>query len=221
MEQGCSAAASTASRLDSHRNYRYKCSVLFSKGCLMRSFLPLFVVPLAIATPVLAAEVVPVPAFRSIELHGGGDVTIVPGQGQRVTIVDGSSQFTQFRVGRDGKLRIDACNNRCPHHYQLRIQIQSPRVPDLAIRGGGAIRVQGGYRAQSDLSAAINGGGKIDTRALDTAKVSAAVNGGGELLVRARSDLAAAVNGGGVIRYAGNPRVASAIHGGGLVVPGN
>lgn len=187
----------------------------------MRSFLPLFAVPLAIATPVLAAEVVQVPAFRSIELRGGGDVAIVPGQGQRVTIVEGSSQFTQVRVGRDGKLRIDACNNRCPRHYRLRIQVQSPRVPDLAVSGGGAINVQAGFRPQPQLSAAINGGGKIDARAVDTTNVSAAVNGGGELLVRARADLSAAVNGGGVIRYAGNPRVASAIHGGGLVIPGN
>jgi hypothetical protein len=187
----------------------------------MRSFLPLFALPLAIAAPVLAAEVVPVPAFRSVELHGGGDVVVVPGPGQRVTIVEGSGQFTQFRVGRDGKLRIDACNNRCPRHYRLRIQVQSPRVPDLAVSGGGAIRVQAGFRPQQDLSAAINGGGKIDTRALDAADVSAAVNGGGELLVRARSSLSAAVNGGGLVRYAGNPRVSSAIHGGGLVAPGS
>jgi hypothetical protein len=187
----------------------------------MRVFLPLFLLPLAVATPVLAAEVVPVPQFRAIQLRGGGDVTVVPGPGQRVTLLEGSSQFTTFRVGRDGQLRIDACNNRCPRHYRLRIQIQSPRVPDLAVSGGGAIAVQGGFRPQSNLSAAVNGGGKVDSRAVDASNVSAAVNGGGELLVRARSDLSAAVNGGGVVRYAGNPRVSSAIHGGGLVTPGN
>ena len=187
----------------------------------MRSTLPLFALAFAAATPVLATETVPVPAFRSVELRGGGAITVVPGAAQRVTIVEGSSQFTRMRVERDGKLRIDTCNERCPQHYRLRIQIAAPHVPDLAISGGGMISVQGGFRPQSELNAAINGGGKIDTRALDAGDVAAAVNGGGELLVRARSDLSAAVNGGGAVRYVGNPRVASVIHGGGLVSPGN
>src|SRR4051795_4165715 len=99
----------------------------------MRSIIPLFALAFAVSAPALAAEVVPVPAFRSVELRGGGDVSIVPGPAQRVAIVEGRSQFTQVRVGRDGKLRIDACNNRCPRHYRLRIQVQSPRVPDLAV----------------------------------------------------------------------------------------
>jgi len=186
----------------------------------MRSTLPLFALALASAAPVLATETVPVPGFRSVELRGGGDVTVVPGPAQRVTIIEGSSQFTRMRVDRTGKLKIDACNERCPHLYHLRIQIESPRVPDLGISGGGVINVRGGFRQQSQLSAAVNGGGKIDARALDAGNVSAAVNGGGELLVRARSDLSAAVNGGGLVRYWGNPRVSSAIHGGGAVAPG-
>jgi hypothetical protein len=187
----------------------------------MRSTLPLFALPLALAAPALAAEVVPVPRFHSVELRGGGVVAVVPGPTQRVTIVEGSSQFTRMRVLSDGKLRIDTCNERCPHVYRMRVEIQSPDVPDLAISGGGVITTQGGFRPQSQLSAAVNGGGKIDARSLDAVEVSAAVNGGGELLVRVRSDLSVAVNGGGVVRYLGNPRVASAIHGGGSVRPGN
>jgi hypothetical protein len=186
----------------------------------MRSTFPLFALAFAAAAPALATENVAVPAFRSVELRGGGQVSVAPGPAQRVTIVEGSSQFTRMRVGRDGHLKIDTCNERCPQHYRLRIQIQAPRVPDLGVSGGGLISVQGGFRPQNQLSAAVNGGGKIDARAVDAADVSAAVNGGGELLVRARSDLSAAVNGGGLIRYSGNPRVSSTIHGGGLVAPG-
>ena len=182
--------------------------------------MPLFALAFAAATPALATETIPVPAFRSVELRGGGSVTVIPGAAQRVTIVEGSSQFTRVRVERNGQLKIN-CNERCPQHYRLAIQIQTPRVPDLAVSGGGMISVQHGFRPQNELNAAINGGGKIDTRALDAGNVAAAVNGGGELLVRARSDLSAAVNGGGLVRYLGNPRVASAIHGGGLVAPGN
>jgi hypothetical protein len=186
----------------------------------MRSTLPLFALALAVSAPVLASEVVPTPGFRSVELRGGGAVTIVPGASQRVTILEGSSQFTRMRVDSDGKLRIDTCIERCPSVYRLRVEIQSPSVPDLAVNGGGAIMAQSGFRAQSQLSAAVNGGGKIDARSLDAGNVSAAVNGGGELLVRARSALSAAVNGGGHVRFWGNPSVSSAIHGGGLVSPG-
>lgn len=187
----------------------------------MRSIIPLFLTAVALAAPAFATEVVSVPAFRSVELRGGGVVSVVPGATQRVTIVDGSSQFTHLWVERDGRLKIDTCNNRCPQHYRMRIQIESPRVPDLGVNGGGLITVQNGFKPQSQISLAVNGGGKIDSRSVNTASVSAAVNGGGEALVRASSNLSAAVNGGGLVRYTGNPRVSSAIHGGGVVAPGN
>ena len=187
----------------------------------MRSILPLFAVALASAAPVLATEVVNVPRFRSVELRGGGVVTVVPGPTQRVTIEDGSSQFTRMHVEYDGKLRIDTCNERCPQMYRLRVVIQSPDVPDLAISGGGQITTAGGFRPQSQISAAVNGGGRIDARSVDAVSVSAAVNGGGELLVRPRASLAAAVNGGGHVRYWGHPNVEMAVHGGGAVTPGS
>lgn len=187
----------------------------------MRSILPLFLTAAALTAPALASELVSVPEFRSVQLRGGGVVSVVPGAAQRVTIVDGSSQFTHVWVERNGQLKIDTCNNRCPQHYRMRIQIESPRVPDLGVNGGGLITVQNGFKPQSQISLAVNGGGKIDSRSVNTASVSAAVNGGGEALVRASSNLSAAVNGGGLVRYSGNPRVSSAIHGGGLVAPGN
>ena len=185
----------------------------------MRSTLPLFAAALAASVPVLAAETIPVPSFRSVQLRGGGVVEVVPGPAQRVTIVEGSSQFTSMRVERDGRLRIDTCNERCPLRYRLRVQVQSPNVPNLAISGGGLITTAGGFRPQGQVSVAINGGGRIDARSVDAVSVSAAVNGGGEILVRPRSSLSAAVNGGGHVRYWGNPRVSMAVHGGGAVSP--
>jgi hypothetical protein len=187
----------------------------------MRSTLPLFALALAVSAPVLATEVVPVTGFRAVQLVGGGIVTVVPGPAQRVTILEGSSQFTRMRVERDGRLRIVTCNDQCPHTYRLRVEIQSPRVPDLAISGGGLINAIGGFRPQSQVSVAINGGGKIDARAIEATSVSAAVNGGGEILVRPRSVLSAAVNGGGHVRYWGSPAVSMTVHGGGAVSPGS
>ena len=106
----------------------------------MRSILPLFAVALTAAVPALAQENVPLPGFRSVELRGGGEVTVRPGPVQRVAILEGSSAITRFHVERGGQLRIDVCENSCPRHYRLRIEIQSPGSPDLAISGGGTIR---------------------------------------------------------------------------------
>ena len=187
----------------------------------MPSIFPLFAAALAVAAPALATEVVPVGNFRSVQLMGGGIVSVVPGPVQRVTIVEGSSQFTRMRVEPNGKLKIMTCDERCPHTYRLRVVIQSPTVPDLGINGGGKIDAAGGFRSQSQLSAAVNGGGRIDARAVDAINVTAAVNGGGEVLVRPRAALQAAVNGGGNVRYWGSPETHVAIHGGGAVTRGN
>ena len=186
----------------------------------MRSLVPLFLLALAASVPALAIENVPVPAFRAIELNGGGIVTVVPAPAQRVILEEGSSQFTRVRVNREGKLVIDACNGRCPAVYRLHIRIETPHLPAVGVNGGGLVNAASGFAPQNDIGVAVHGGGKIDVRSIDVRNAGAAVNGGGEIFVRARSSLGAAVNGGGEIRYWGNPVVASSINGGGTVRPG-
>ena len=187
---------------------------------MIRSVLPLFALALVASVPAVASELVPVPHFDAVELRGGGNVAVVPGRSERVTIVEGSSQFTRIYVDRHGSLKIDVCNNQCPRNYRLRVEIQSPRVPVMAVDGGGAIDVSGGFGPVPALTLAVNGGGRIDTRAVNASDVTAAVNGGGQLFVRARSGLTGAVRGGGVIRYWGDPQVTSVIDGGGSIRPG-
>ena len=184
----------------------------------MPSILPMFAVALAMSAPALAsAESVPVSNFRSVELRGGGDLTIVPGPAQRVTILNGSTQFTTFRMRRDGQLQIDACNARCPHNYNLRIQIESPQVPTVAVHAGGTIVAGRGFAPQAEVVAAVSAGGTIDLRALSADRAVAAVNAGGDIYVRPRASLTAAVSSGGDIHYSGNPAVTMAVQGGGNV----
>ena len=187
---------------------------------MIRTIYPLLALVLVASVPALASELVPAGQFDAVGLEGGGSVTIVPGPAQRVTILEGSSQYTHIYVEHGRSLRIDTCNRDCPQHYRLRVEIQSPNVPTLAVDGGGAISVGNGFAPTRRLVAAVNGGGRIDTRAVDVGDFTAAVNGGGELLVRAASRLTGAVRGGGVVRYWGNPEVTSAIEGGGSVRPG-
>ncbi len=187
---------------------------------MVRSIVPLFATILAVSAPAIATEVVPLSHFGSVELRGGGHVTIVPGTAERIAVVNGSTRFTHFHIERGDELVIDTCDEKCPTPYRLEVEIQSPRVPDLAVSGGGDITVSNGFAPQRKLSGAVSGGGRIDARAIEAWSVSAAVNGGGELLVRARAMLTGAVSGGGHVRYWGNPQVTSAIQGGGSIRPG-
>lgn len=185
----------------------------------MRSTFAMLALSMTVSAPVLATEVVPLAAFKNIELRGGGEVVLVPGPTQRLTLIEGSSAITQLRVDNRGRLTIDACNRRCPQHYRLRIEIQSPRLPGVGVTGGGAIRASSGFGPQDQVAAGVNGGGKIDLRAVEGNNVAAGVNGGGEILVRARNTLTVGVSGGGSVRFLGNPRVTSAVNGGGSVKP--
>jgi Putative auto-transporter adhesin, head GIN domain len=181
----------------------------------------LFLLPLAVSAPALALETVPLPQFNAVELRGGGEVTLRQGATQRVTLLEGSSRFSDIRVEDEGKLRIDVCNDRCPSHYRLRILIESPRIPrTLAVAGGGRITATSGS-VEKVLTLAVSGGGVIDTTAAPSEVVTAAVNGGGRINASSRNVLTAAVNGGGEVHYWGNPRVTTAIHGGGTIRPGS
>jgi len=184
----------------------------------MRSIMPIFILAFAASAPGMAAEPIPVAHFNSVQLEGGGDLYIVPGPVQRVTLVNGDSRLTRFRMRRDGQLEISTqCNERCPHQYNLRIQIESPTVPDVAVHAGGTIIAQRGFAPQREIAAAISAGGRIDLRAVDADDVSAAVNAGGDIYVRPRRTLSAAVNAGGDIHYSGRPQVSMAVSGGGDV----
>lgn len=185
---------------------------------MLRSLTPVFAMAFFASAPALASEPIPVPHFDSVELKAGGDVTIVPGPVQRVTLLNGSTQLTHFRVHDGRKLEISTwCDRRCPQEYNLRIQIESPNVPDVAVNAGGTIVARGGFAPQRQISAAVQAGGTIDLRAVQADDVSAAINAGGDIYVRPRLKLSAAVNAGGDIHYSGNPQVSMAVANGGDV----
>jgi hypothetical protein len=185
---------------------------------MLRSLTPVFAMAFFASVPALASEPIPVPHFASVQLKAGGDVYIFPGPVQRVTLVNGSREFTHFRVRNGEQLEISTeCDSRCPHNYNLRIQIESPKVPDVAVNAGGTIVAGRGFGPQRDVSAAVHAGGTIDLRAIDADQVSAAVSAGGDIYVRPRLTLNAAVNSGGDVHYSGNPQVSMAVANGGDV----
>lgn len=176
----------------------------------------LLTLPLLLAGSAFAATGVSVAPFKSIQLRGGGHVILRHGAVQHVTLVKGSTQFTRFKID-GGELTIDICNENCPQHYDLEIEIVSPAIDGLAIQGGGEIESRGDFPKQGKIGAAVNGGGTIDIRAMSAEQVDAVVNGGGDIKTKPVRALHAAVNGGGEIAYWGNPEVALAVNGGGAV----
>jgi len=170
-----------------------------------------------LATPAFAAETVPLGHFNAVGLRGGGHVVLKYGKTQSVTLLKGSTQYTSFKLEQGGSLEIDACNNDCPSHYDLEIEIVSPDIDGVAVEGGGEIEASGNFPGQDRLDAAVSGGGGIDVRAISAASVNAAVNGGGRIKVDATGTLSAAVNGGGHITYWGDPQVNQAVSGGGHI----
>jgi hypothetical protein len=174
----------------------------------------------ALPGPLLAATAMPVSPFHSVELRGGGHVMLRHGVEQRVTLLQGSTQFTRFHVKSDGQLVIDACDGSCPHRYDLEIEIVTPRIDGAAIEGGGKIESDSSFGPQEAIGVAVQGGGHIDVRSIDVGHADAAVDGGGQIALRARQSLEAAVTGGGNISYWGNPSVTSAVDGGGSVNKG-
>ena len=181
-------------------------------------FLAAALAALATAGAGAARTPVAVAAFDSLELQGGGRVTIRHGATQSVTLVRGNLETTRFTVRRDGKLEIDACVRNCPD-YELEVEIVTPVLEGVGIEGGGSIRAEGAFPDRDALALGISGGGEIDMRAIRAASVAAGINGGGSILAHARDRLVAGIDGGGEIRYLGEPTVTSGIDGGGSIRP--
>ena len=168
----------------------------------------------------LADQVINVPPFRSIELHGGGHATLRHGERQRVVLIKGDPAIAEIRVTREGNLVLSPCRETCWGNHELEVEVTTPGVTAISIHGGGELKVEGRFPKQPSLSLAVNGGGEADVRALTADDVSVAVHGGGDAEVRAERTLTADVHGGGDVRFWGHPRVTSSTHGGGSVESG-
>jgi hypothetical protein len=175
------------------------------------------------AAPTNDPALVAVSHFDSLELEGGGHVTLKYGPAQTVRFLKGSTTYTRIHLDdrNRNKLVIETCHSDCPDEYKLEVEVVTPDIAGVAISGGGHIESADGFHSLHKIAAAVHGGGKIDLRSFDVNDVTAAVDGGGSILVKAKGSLMAAANGGGRIQYWGNPQVTEAINGGGRVSRGN
>jgi hypothetical protein len=156
--------------------------------------------------------------FQSIELRGGGTVTVRHGATHRVRVTGDSSRRPILADG--DNLVIDRCARPCPGGHRIDVEIVTPAIARLAVRDGGLIQLVGAFPSQAAVAASVSSGGTIDMRLLEAASVSAAVNDGGRILARPGREMTAAVSDGGSITYWGKAAVTSSVRRGGVVVQG-
>lgn len=176
------------------------------------------ILTLAVLAALPAAALGAESSFRSIELRGGGTVTIRHGTVHRVGVRSGGADRAIRHEG--DKLVIDRCRRPCPSGHRIEVEITTPAVAGLAVTDGGTIQLAGGFPSQTEIAAAVSSGGTIDIRRLGAAHVTAAVAEGGRIFATPGRELTAAVLNGGVITYWGNPKVTSSVRSGGAVVRG-
>jgi hypothetical protein len=174
-----------------------------------------FVALLALAAPGAAQTPMPVRAFDSLRLVGGGEVVLRHGTAQRVTILSGDPSLADIRVERDGSLVVSPCRRSC-NQRDFRVEVVTPALDAVAITGGGRIRSEA-FPARASIALAVSGGGELDARAMPAASVVAAVQGGGRIATTAERSLVSAINGGGAIVFRGDPVRTTSINGGGSV----
>jgi len=160
---------------------------------------------------------VKLPPFSAVNVHGGGDVKLIYGPVQRVTVLKGDMKVARVLV-KGNTLELAACDGMCWGSHELLVEVVTPNIDAMDIHGGGSIRASGNFPKLPHLRAEIHGGGDADFSAIPFETVDAEVHGGGSLRVKALNALNAQVHGGGDVHYVGHPaHIVSQTHGGGSI----
>lgn len=187
---------------------------------MIKTILPALALAVLVPSLAHAGQTMNVAPFKSIELHGGGEVALRHGDRQRVVLIKGDPAIAQIEVNGDGTLVLSPCRHWCWGNHELQVEVTTPSVTAIAVHGGGELKAQAGFPKQPSLDLSVHGGGDVDLRALPAEEITAEVHGGGDAQVHAERTLNAHVHGGGDLRYWGHPRVNSSTNGGGSIESG-
>jgi hypothetical protein len=186
----------------------------------MKTILPALALLAMLPAAADAGQVISVPPFKSIEVHGGGEAVLRHGDAQRVTLLEGDAKIAEIAVTGDGKLTLAPCQGMCWGNHKFRVEIVTPAIAGVEVHGGGEVTAEGSFPKQPSLAVSVHGGGEADLRAIPAERVAASVHGGGDADVRAEGTLTASVHGGGDLHYWGHPKVTASTHGGGSIESG-
>ena len=165
------------------------------------------VAAMALASPAFAGQVIPVGPFTSVEASDGAHVTIRHGNAQKVTMLQGSTEYSRFEV-RDGTLHLITCQGwHCPHNYSFEVDVVMPSINAIEASDGAEIEAEGSFPTQGTLSVKATDGGDIDARAITAMNVNAHASDGGNMKIHPRKSMQAHAEDGGNFDYWGNPTV--------------
>lgn len=180
-----------------------------------------------------------VDAFHSIDLRGAGELDVLVGPRQSVTLDAPRELLAHVKTTvSNGELVIEQEGGWMQlRDASLKLRITLPKLNSLSVNGAGHVSASGlaggattmVLSGAGDLEASgtvdtltvrINGAGNADLSHLAADSASVAVNGAGNLTVQATRQLDARLNGVGSIRYLGQPaQLSTEINGVGSIGP--
>jgi hypothetical protein len=177
-------------------------------------------------------------AFTGVQLEGSGDVEVLQGAVTSVAVTGYANLVPIYTTSVHNGILVLKFDNEYKNirRNNIKTKIFVADITKVQIHGSGNILVNG-FLNSNNLTAAINGSGKIDITNSTYAKVSAEINGSGDIraitapatevdaeingsgyiAVTCSQKLKATISGSGNVDYWGNPAVDADISGSGKV----
>jgi Putative auto-transporter adhesin, head GIN domain len=182
-----------------------------------------------------------VPPYTALDVNGGVDIAVVPGNTQDVVVTGGEEVIDRVRtVVEDGRLVVSIKDHGIvigPDPFDdVRVEVAAAALETIRVQGSAdlnlgridrdklTILVQGGADIDAsgtvdDLTLNIEGAGDADLGELETRTARVRVVGAGDAELNVSDELDVAVEGAGDVTYRGNPRVRQRVEGAGEVRP--
>jgi len=182
-----------------------------------------------------------VPPYTALDVNGGVDVAIVPGDTRDVVVTGGEEVIDRVRtVVEDGRLVVSIKDHGSvigPDPFDdVRVEVAAAALETIRVQGSAdlnlgridrdklTILVQGGADIDAsgtvgDLTLAIEGAGDADLAELEARTARVRVVGAGDAELNVSDELDVQVEGAGDVTYRGNPSVRQRVEGAGEVRP--
>ena len=179
--------------------------------------------------------------YTALDVEGGVNVDIVPGDTQDVVVTGGKEVIDRVRtVVEDGRLHISIKDHGIvigsDPFDDVRIQVAAGALDTIRVQGAGdldlgtidrdklTILVQGGADIDASgtvdaLTLQIEGAGDANLGELEARTAKVRVEGAGDAELNVSDELDVAVEGAGDVTYRGNPSVRQRVEGAGEVRP--
>jgi hypothetical protein len=182
-----------------------------------------------------------VPPYRALDVNGGVDVAVVPGDAEGVVVTGGEDVIDRVRtVVEGGRLTVSIKDHGivigADPFDDVRVEVAAAALDTIRVQGSAdldlgridrdtlTILVQGGADIDAsgtvdDLTLQIEGAGDANLGELEARTARVTVEGAGDAELNVSDELDVVVQGAGDVTYRGNPSVRQRVEGAGEVRP--